>query len=557
MWRSVCGEECGVASTKRMVPEQPKMSSKIAVPDEMAPPDVAGCLSPAGGAPGAPRPVGRSWRGHSGTPRRNLVIGDVVALAAAWTAPALSAHVMAWDRRALCSAAAVIVTMMSMHRAGLYRSRVCALRSTEVARTIVATVLGAGVFAASAWLAGSASAWPAIEGAVSAAVAVLVVRWCFGRWLKARRSEGSFLRTVVLVGTNEDGAALWKMLTDEPELGYRVRAIIGERTPDEPWHRLEGCAEVSGLEALARRVGATGVIVVGSAVGFSAGSEAVSRALRAGLHVQICPGFLGLSSKRIRLAPVSGVPMLYVEPRDVAKWRLFAKRAIDLAVTAVICPFAAPLLVIAALLIKLEDRGPVIHRHSVVGRSGVPITVLKLRTMVPNAEQMLAHVAALNERTGGPLFKATYDPRVTRIGRFLRATSVDELPQLWNVLNGTMSLVGPRFALPYEVEQFDEELRRRVEMRPGITGLWQSEARDNPSFSAYRRLDLFYVDNWSLLMDIGILVNTVHAVSVRFFRTVLPRSPRFSHGHLGAAEAPADVSTGEVPRPELATSDQM
>jgi len=539
------------------MPEQPQVSSMSAVPDEMAPPDIGRPLSPDGDAPGAPGLVGGPWRGHSGTPRRNLVIGDVVALAAAWTAPVFSANAMAWDRRALCSAAAVIVTIVSMHRAGLYRSRVCALRSTETARTILATVLGAGVFAAGEWLAGSASAWPTIEGAVSASVAVLVVRWCFGRWLKARRSEGSFLRTVVLVGTNEDGAALWKMFTDEPELGYRVGAVIGDRTLDEPWHRLDGCAEVSGLEALAKRVGATGVIVVGSAVGFSVGSEAVSGALKAGLHVQICPGLHGLSSKRIRMAPVSGVPMLYVEPRDVARWRLFAKRAIDLAVTAAILPFVAPLLVIAALLIKLEDRGPVIHRHSVVGRFGVPITVLKLRTMVPNAEHMIAHVAALNERTGGPLFKATYDPRVTRVGRFLRATSIDELPQLWNVLNGTMSLVGPRFALPYEVEEFDDELRRRVDMRPGITGLWQSEARDNPSFSAYRRLDLFYVDNWSLLMDIGILVNTVHAVSVRFFRTVLPRSSRPSHQGERTGVSLPDVSAGEVSRPELATSDQM
>jgi exopolysaccharide biosynthesis polyprenyl glycosylphosphotransferase len=449
-----------------------------------------------------------------------------------------------------------------MHRAGLYRARVCALRSSEAARTIVAAFLGAVVFAAGEWLAGSVSSWPAVEGAVSATVAVLIVRWRFGRWLKARRSEGRFLRTVVIVGTNEDSAALWNMLSDEPELGYRVGAVIGEGTLDEPWHDLEGCVKVDGLEMLATRVGATGVIVVGSAVGFSDGSEAVSRALRAGLHVQICPGFSGVSSKRIRMAPVSGVPMFYVEPRDVAKWRLFAKRAIDLTVTAVIFPFAAPVLLLAALLIKLEDHGPVLHRHSVVGRSGVPITVLKLRTMVPNAEQMIAHVADLNERTGGPLFKATYDPRVTRIGRFLRATSVDELPQLWNVLNGTMSLVGPRFALPYEVEQFDEELQRRVEMRPGLTGLWQSEARDNPSFSAYRRLDLFYVDNWSLLMDIGILVNTVHAVSVRFFRIVFSQAPRRSHATAGAVSSPPavsgpDVSAGEVARPELATSDPM
>lgn len=544
-------------STKRMLPEQPHSSSMIAAADETGPSDVEPRIGPTGRTLETPGPGRLRRRRPWGTPRRNLVIGDVIALTAAWTAPALLVHGLAWERRALCSAAAVIVTMLSMHRAGLYRARVCALRSTEAARTMAAAVLGAAVFAACGWLAGSTPAGPAIEGAISAAVAVLVVRWRFGRWLKARRFEGWFLRTVVLVGTNEDSAALWTMFADEPELGYRVGGVIGERRLEEPWRQLDGCPEVQGLEALATRVGATGVIVVGSAMGFDTGSEAVGRALAAGLHVQFCPGFHGLSSRRFRMAPVSGVPMLYVEPRDVATWRLCAKRAIDLTVTALICPFALPLLVIAALLIKLEDRGPVIHRHSVVGRFGVPITVLKLRTMVPNAEQMITHVAALNERKGGPLFKATYDPRVTRIGRFLRATSVDELPQLWNVLNGTMSLVGPRFALPYEVEQFDEELRRRVDMRPGITGLWQSEARDNPSFSAYRRLDLFYVDNWSLSMDIGILANTVHAVSVRFLRTVLSRPPTPSPELEGTADATLELSSSEVTRPELATSDQM
>lgn len=446
-----------------------------------------------------------------------------MALGVAWTSPALFSNAVDWDRRLLCSAAAVVVTLLTMHRAGLYRARMCALRSTEVARTIAASVLGATVFAAGEWLAGAMSAWPAFEGAGAASVAVLVVRWHFGRWLKARRSEGRFLRTVVLVGTNDDGAALWSMLSDEPELGYRVGAVVGPHAFAEPWHAVAGCTEIGRLEDVAGRAGATGVMVIASALGAHDSSEVVSRALRAGLHVQVWPGFGGLSSNRIRMAPISGVPMLSVEPQDSVRWRMIVKRAMDVTLTFALCPFVAPVLIVAAIWIKLEDRGPVIHRHSVVGRFGVPIVVLKLRTMVPNAEQMIAHVAALNERTGGPLFKATHDPRVTRIGRVLRATSIDELPQLWNVLNGTMSLVGPRFALPYEVEQFDEELRRRHEMRPGITGLWQSEARDNPSFSVYRRLDLFYVDNWNLLMDLGILVNTAHAIGVRLVRTVRAR----------------------------------
>jgi exopolysaccharide biosynthesis polyprenyl glycosylphosphotransferase len=506
-----------------MLPEQAQVSSIVAAPDPIEPSPV-GRRARKGRAPSAPRRGPVAANGRAGAPRLYLVAGDVVALAAAWTAPALSPTTMAWDRRALCSAAAVVVTVLTMRRAGLYRSRVCALRSSAAARIVIASMLGAGVFAAGQWLAGSVSVGRTVEGGVTAVVVVLVVRWRFGRWLKARRAEGRFLRTVVLVGTNEDAVTLAGMLGDEPELGYRIGAVLGERGGDERWGGVPGCAEVGGLEALARRAGADGVIVVGSAWEASASSEAVSRALAAGLHVQIWPGFAGLSSRRMRMAPVSGVPMLYVEPKVAAPWRLAVKRAMDVTLTALLVPFVAPFLILAALAIKLEDRGPVLHRHSVVGRYGVPITVLKLRTMVPGAEKMIGHVAALNERTGGPLFKATFDPRVTRIGRFLRSTSIDELPQLWNVLNGTMSLVGPRFALPYEVEQFDEELRRRTEMRPGITGLWQSEARDNPSFSVYKRLDLFYVDNWSLSMDIEILANTVHAVGVRFVRT-LTRAP--------------------------------
>jgi lipopolysaccharide/colanic/teichoic acid biosynthesis glycosyltransferase len=147
--------------------------------------------------------------------------------------------------------------------------------------------------------------------------------------------------------------------------------------------------------------------------------------------------------------------------------------------------------------------------------------------MVPDASAQLEHLAARNERNG-PLFKLSLDPRVTRVGRFLRATSIDELPQLINVVRGDMSLVGPRPALPSEVEQFDHELRERISVPPGLTGLWQVEARDNPSFHAYRRLDLFYVDNWSLAMDLAIIAGTIWVVVERAARG-LRRGTELAH----------------------------
>jgi lipopolysaccharide/colanic/teichoic acid biosynthesis glycosyltransferase len=164
--------------------------------------------------------------------------------------------------------------------------------------------------------------------------------------------------------------------------------------------------------------------------------------------------------------------------------------------------------------VKLGDRGPVLFRQQRVGLDGATFDVLKFRTMRVDAEEQLAKLEAANERNG-PLFKMERDPRVTRVGRFLRETSFDELPQLVNVLRGEMSLVGPRPALPSEVERFEPELRQREQVPPGITGLWQVEARDNPSFEAYRRLDLFYVENWSITLDLRIKLGTVEHLLVR------------------------------------------
>jgi lipopolysaccharide/colanic/teichoic acid biosynthesis glycosyltransferase len=185
-----------------------------------------------------------------------------------------------------------------------------------------------------------------------------------------------------------------------------------------------------------------------------------------------------------------------------------------------ILTLTAPLIALAAIAIKLDGGGPVLFRQMRVGRNGRTFQILKLRTMSGDAEHRLASLQHLNERDGGPLFKLTADPRVTRVGRLLRASSIDELPQLWNVVVGHMSLVGPRPALPSEAAVFDPRLATRHNVRPGVTGLWQLEGRDNPAFEEYRRLDVFYVENWSLLLDITILCATVPAVIGRGWRSL-------------------------------------
>jgi exopolysaccharide biosynthesis polyprenyl glycosylphosphotransferase len=443
--------------------------------------------------------------------------------------------------------AGAVSTLVALQMAHLYRSWVCSEFSRQAARIIAATALGGFVLAASGWLSGdlaSVPAAPAIEGAVGAAVLIIVLRWRFSRWLRSERADGYFLQTVLLVGTNEDAAAIWQMLRDEPELGYRVGGVVGKQVQMSPWQDIPHRSTLADLPQLANEVGAEGVIIVGSAVTSAESAAALGSSLACGLHVQFWPGLAGVLSRRIRTAPVSGLPMLYIEAHRPPAWHHVAKRIIDVVTAAVLLPLAAPLLLLAAICIRLEDGGSVLYRHAVIGRYGVQTEVLKFRTMVPNAAQMLDRIADMNEREGGPLFKSSNDPRVTRIGRLLRDTSIDELPQLWDVLTGRMSLVGPRFAMPKEAAQFDEELQRRTAMRPGITGLWQTEARDNPSFSAYRRLDLLYVDNWSLALDLAILANTVHAVTARALRAVLPRS---GHRRGRQASGEAEASLVETP----------
>jgi exopolysaccharide biosynthesis polyprenyl glycosylphosphotransferase len=172
---------------------------------------------------------------------------------------------------------------------------------------------------------------------------------------------------------------------------------------------------------------------------------------------------------------------------------------------------AAPVMGLVALAIKLEDGGPVVFRQTRVGLRGEEFDCLKFRSMVLDAEARLAELMAANEGSG-PLFKMTHDPRITRVGRFIRRFSLDELPQLWNALRGDMSLVGPRPALPTEVAQYDSDTRRRLDVRPGLTGLWQVSGRSNLSWDDTVRLDLYYVDNWSMIQDLMILARTAKAV---------------------------------------------
>ena len=225
----------------------------------------------------------------------------------------------------------------------------------------------------------------------------------------------------------------------------------------------------------------------------------------------VAPGMVDVAAPRMSVWLVGGQSLIHVEKPQYSGAKRFDKRAFDVVFSLMVLLAAAPVLLAAALAIKLTSPGPVFYLSQRVGLDGVPFRMVKFRSMVVDADKKLADIAHLNE-SDGVLFKIRQDPRVTSVGRFLRRYSIDELPQFFNVLRGEMSVVGPRPPLPKEAEAYDLTTRRRLLVRPGITGLWQVSGRSDLSWADSVRLDLSYVENWSMAGDLGIAASTLKAV---------------------------------------------
>jgi lipopolysaccharide/colanic/teichoic acid biosynthesis glycosyltransferase len=311
-----------------------------------------------------------------------------------------------------------------------------------------------------------------------------------------------------------------RFLSTNPVLGFEVRGLLCPASDDISD---AGFRWVGPVEELAHAIDGgevSGAVLDASSLNGQL-SPAVNTLGGAHLHAHIHSGLRGIERRRILLSPMADETFLHVGPLGLGRRQRAAKRILDLATASALLALTGPLLLLAALAIRLTDGGPVLYRQERVGHEGEIFQVLKLRTMHQDSDRLRDELAAGNVREG-PLFKLDRDPRVTRVGRFLRMTSIDELPQLCNVLEGTMSMVGPRPAMPEEVAQFDEELAMRLSVKPGLTGLWQVEARDLPSFDLYRRFDLMYVQNWSLGVDVAVLLRTVVVVLARAARLAVP-----------------------------------
>jgi exopolysaccharide biosynthesis polyprenyl glycosylphosphotransferase len=438
-------------------------------------------------------------------------------------------------------ATGVAANVACFHAVGLYRLPVNGVRSGALGRLLHATIVAAMIVLV--WQASLRDVVPemVLTSVVAALVAVVIARYGFDVWLIGRRACGELGIPVVVAGVAIETAALVEFLQLNPEAGFRATAIVGERpvlgdsaSGDIPWS--------GGLEQAAdavARTGASGVLLATTELPSDTVNHLVVSLSSAAVPTYLSSGLMGISGSRLQTISLAHEPITLVRPPRRSAVQELTKRLFDLVLASLLLIVTAPVMLIAAVLIKAHDRGPVLFRQVRIGRGGHPFTLVKLRTMEIEAEARLGDLRQCNERHG-PLFKVSDDPRVTSVGGFLRSAAIDELPQLFNVLAGHMSIVGPRPALPAETAQFDDDLRRRHLVRPGVTGLWQVEANHKASFDEYRRLDLFYVDNWSIAMDLAVTVDTLPVICRRALRAL--RRP--------APSAPAPVSSAApVPRP--------
>ncbi len=330
------------------------------------------------------------------------------------------------------------------------------------------------------------------------------------RWV---RIHGYNYRTVLLAGTSETARKIARTIEEHPYWGYRILGFVSERG-EESNPRLGRHLHLGTIEDIPAIVEENVVDEVIFALHRQELHRLESLLLlleEQGIRTRLALDLFPHAKARVQVGTLEELPVLTYSTTPTSELRLFGKRIIDVAISMVVLGLALPAMLIIATAIKLAYGGTVLYRQTRCGLHGRRFVLFKFRTMVEDAEQQQIRLSHLNEMTG-PVFKMKEDPRVTRLGRWLRRLSLDELPQLWNVLKGDMSLVGPRPPVPQEVSAYQRWQRRRLSMRPGLTCLWQIQGRNDLDFDRWMELDLEYIDNWSPLLDIKILAKTIPVV---------------------------------------------
>lgn len=456
-------------------------------------------------------------------PGLSLTLDAVVVVAAATVAGVLrrhtslfgSANEYAGEQAAGALPLLVLVWLAMIAITGGYSRHVFDAGVEEFRRVALGSVAAAGSLSALCYLIEFRLSRGFFLGAFLLGVPVLfAVRWGVRFLVRKARRTGALHHSVLIVGTSRSTDDVARVLRREAHLGYQVAgALVTDATFLS--ETSAGVPVLGPVADIGKQVRALGVDVVFLADGAVTSTEDMRELAwdleHDDVQVVVAPNISDVANDRVRVRPIGGLPVIHIDPprtTDASRW---GKRAFDILGSAVLLLLTAPVLLFAAVRVRSHDGGPVFFRQVRVGRHGQVFDCLKFRTMVLDAEAQLAALQASAGFSGG-LFKMADDPRITRPGAILRRFSIDELPQLINVFRGEMSLIGPRPPLPREVESYPRIAHRRLRVRPGLTGLWQVSGRSDLSFEEAIRLDLYYVDNWSMLQDLSILARTAGAV---------------------------------------------
>ena len=328
-----------------------------------------------------------------------------------------------------------------------------------------------------------------------------------------RHKKGLGVQRVLIVGAGEIGRAIMRVAVARPELGYQIVGFVDDDPAKAQTDigRYPALGTTAALPQLLRTHAIDEIIITLPWLSHAKIMEITNQCEQAGVSVRIVPDLFQMALSRVAVENLDGIPLLGIKEPALHDWQIVLKRGVDIVVSFLGLVLLSPLLALICLAIRLDSPGRALFLQTRVGRGGRHFVCYKFRTMYVDAEKQLEQLRDKNEATG-PLFKMRDDPRRTRVGRFLRRASLDELPQLWNVLKGEMSLIGPRPAIPSEVAAYEPWHLRRLEISPGITGLWQVSGRSNLTFDEMVLLDIYYIENWSPILDLRILLKTIPTV---------------------------------------------
>jgi len=395
--------------------------------------------------------------------------------------------------------------------------RVIGIGTSEYVRIAVSSFRLFGVIAIVAFLTRIDVARGFLLLSLPVGVAVLLwTRWLWRQWLLSKRRTGQWSARLLLVGSESSVAQIARELQRSPRSGY---VVVGACVPHgKIADVIEGTnvpvmGSVNAVPSAMQAVNADTVAITSTDELPADKVKEISWGLEAGRqHLVLAPSIIDIAGPRLHTRPVAGLPLIHVETPRFTRGQLFVKRTFDIIAAAIFIVLLSPVLLIVTIAVSWTSVGPLLYKQERVGRNGEPFKMLKFRSMRVGADKELKALLEAQGTSEKPLFKIKDDPRITPVGKFIRKYSLDELPQLFNVLGGSMSLVGPRPQIAAEVALYTDAARRRLLARPGLTGLWQVSGRSSLDWEDAVRLDLYYVENWSLVSDLAILMKTAKAV---------------------------------------------